>query len=280
MKTSRLLTLACLALAPMAANAHRMWILPSSTVVSGDEQWVVFDSAVSNNLFYPNHYAPELERFEALSPTGKSVELANGMRGQYRTTFDVHLQEQGTYRIFTQQSGVMAFWMKGEERQRWRGTMEEFKELDKSKKGFSGMERSSRVETFVTLGAPTTDTFEVKGQGLEFVPVTHPNDLFAGESATFTFYLDGQPWEGGTVTVIPGNDRYRNSVDEIELTTDDQGQITIEWPHAGRYWLEASHGNARGGPSGPGEGGAKKKPAPAGLKKVSNYSAVFEVLPL
>ena len=277
MKTSRLLTLACLAFAPMALNAHRMWILPSSTVVSGEDQWVVVDAAVSNNLFFPNHYAPELENFEVLDPTGQPVAFANGMRGKYRTTFDVPLTVKGTYRIFTQQAGIMASWMEGEERKRWRGTMEEFNELDQSKKNFGGMERHSRVETFVTLGAPTSDTFEVQGQGIEFVPVTHPNDLFAGEGASFTFYLDGKPWEGGKITVIPGNDRYRNSVDEIELTTDAQGQITIEWPRAGRYWLEASHGNARGGPDG---AGAKAKAAPAGLKKVSNYSAVFEVLPL
>ena len=37
---------------PMAAHAHRAWMLPSATVLSGNEPWVTVDAAVSNDLFY------------------------------------------------------------------------------------------------------------------------------------------------------------------------------------------------------------------------------------
>ncbi len=38
-------------LACSPALAHRMWILPSSTVLSGMEAWATFDAAISNTLF-------------------------------------------------------------------------------------------------------------------------------------------------------------------------------------------------------------------------------------
>src|SRR3546814_3338603 len=57
-------------------------------------------------------------------------------------------------------------------------------------------EANNRNEIFVTVGAPTTTLFTPTGKGIELVPVTHPNDLFAGESATFQFLLDGKPAAG------------------------------------------------------------------------------------
>ena len=52
MNTKPLLALAALVTLSSPALAHRFWILPSSTVLSGEEPWVTFDAAVSNNLFF------------------------------------------------------------------------------------------------------------------------------------------------------------------------------------------------------------------------------------
>lgn len=37
---------------PTIAEAHRAWMLPSATVLSGDDPWVTVDAAISNDLFY------------------------------------------------------------------------------------------------------------------------------------------------------------------------------------------------------------------------------------
>lgn len=37
---------------PIAAQAHRAWLLPSATVLSGKDVWVTVDAAVSNDLFF------------------------------------------------------------------------------------------------------------------------------------------------------------------------------------------------------------------------------------
>ncbi len=40
---------------PLSADAHRAWLLPSATVLSGTDNWVTIDAAVSNDLFYFEH---------------------------------------------------------------------------------------------------------------------------------------------------------------------------------------------------------------------------------
>jgi uncharacterized GH25 family protein len=101
-------------------------------------------------------------------------------------------------------------------------------------------ETSSRNEIYVTAGEPTTTVFKPTGKGLEFAPVTHPDELVAGETARFRFLIDGKPAAGLKVTVIPGGKRYRNEEGGMELATGADGVLTVTWPTAGMYWLNAT----------------------------------------
>jgi hypothetical protein len=156
-------------------------------------------------------------------------------------------------------------------------------------------EMSNRNEIFVTLGAPTSTIFKPTGEGIELVPVTHPNDLVSGEAATFQFLLDGKPAAGLKVTVIPGGIRYRDALGQMDLTADKDGKISVTWPTPGMYWLNASLGGGRegggeGGPGGPGGPGGEGGPgagapqgprpqAPAGPpQRRASYITTLEVL--
>lgn len=241
-KTLRLRALlAALALAaPMSALAHKQFLLPSYTVLS-EKEWVTVDAAVSNELFLFNHNPARLDALKITSPTGKTVAAQNQLTARYRSTFDVELTEPGTWRIALENQGLFANWEEGGQSKRWRGTVEAFeKEVPKNAEKLVVNQMANRVETYVTAGAPTTAVFEPTGQGLELVPVTHPNDLFAGEAASFKLVLDGQPAANLKVTVVPGGVRYRNTQDAIEVNTDAHGQFSVEWPAPGMYWLNAS----------------------------------------
>lgn len=50
-----LIAVAGLIAVPITADAHRAWLLPSATVLSGTDNWVTIDAAVSNDLFYFEH---------------------------------------------------------------------------------------------------------------------------------------------------------------------------------------------------------------------------------
>ena len=257
---------------PLTAQAHRAWLLPSATVLSSDDAWVSIDAAVSNDIFHADHAPMRTEGVTVTAPDGNIVEVQNANTGKFRSTFDVQLAQKGTYKIAVASAGLMARWETEEgERKMWPGRGERANPADfdkvvpKKAKNLEVSQFSRRMETFVTSGTPSGTVLKPTKQGLELVPVTHPNDLFAGESAEFQFLMDGKPVAGVKVTIIPGGMRYRNDQAAIELETDKKGSISVAWPQAGMYWLSASYRDDKA-----------KKPA---TSRSGSYAATFEVLP-
>ncbi|MNS76877.1 Nickel uptake substrate-specific transmembrane region [compost metagenome] len=133
----------------------------------------------------------------------------------------------------------MASYKQGGEQKRWRGAEADFPgALPADATDVEAVRTDSRTETFVTLGEPTDLT--PTGKGLELAPVTHPNDLAAGEAATFKLLKDGQPAADVEVTIARGGTRYRNNPEEITVKTGADGAFSVTWPEAGLYWLGAS----------------------------------------
>ncbi|MFC3442181.1 DUF4198 domain-containing protein [Sphingobium rhizovicinum] len=277
-----------------AAQAHRQWMMPSSTTLSGNESWVTVDAAVSNDLFYFEHFPMGTDNIAVTEPDGAVGKIENAAKGRYRSTFDVHLTKPGSYRIANVSTGIMGSYMlNGKQERLPRGTTKDklATAIPAGATNVQTAEMSNRNEIFVTLGAPTTTIFKPTGTGIELVPVTHPNDLVSGEAATFQFLLDGKPAAGLKVTVIPGGIRYRDSLGQMDLTADKDGKVAVTWPQPGMYWLNATLGGGReGGPGGPGgEGGAgapgagapsaPRPQAPAGPpQRRASYITTLEVL--
>ncbi len=242
--------LACLALAPQAA-AHRMWLLPSSTVLSGTEAWVTVDAAVSNTLFVFEHRPLRIDALLVTGPGGARVEPRNAHTGQFRTTFDLHLPTQGTYRISLASQTAMASWKENGEVKRWRGPAAELaRQVPSQAQELQVSRVDLRVETFVTLGKPSRDALAPAGEGLEIVPQTHPNDLAAGEDAEFLLLLDGAPAAGLELTVALGGGRHMETPFERKVTSGADGKVRLRFPAPGYYWLQAVVGSAGSGASG------------------------------
>lgn len=238
---AKLFTLAIALALPLSAQAHKTWLLPSDTVLSGEDPWITVDAAVSNDIFYFNHVPLRVDSLSIIGPDGAAVNAENSATGKYRNTFDVHLTQPGTYRIAVANVGLTASWDVDGKPKRWRGSAEKFaSEVPKDAKDLSVSESASRTETFVTAGRPNDVALKASGVGIELSPVTHPNDLFAGEQATFKLLIDGKPAAGLEVQVIADGIRYRQQQNEISATTDKDGQFSVTWPAAGRYWLHAN----------------------------------------
>ncbi|WP_028916116.1 DUF4198 domain-containing protein [Pseudoxanthomonas sp. J35] len=269
------------------AAAHKQWLLPSQATVNGKEVWVTFDGAVSNQLFFPDHVPMRLDNVVAIAPDGSPVELQNASTGKYRSTFDLRLEQEGTYRVANVNRGVSASWdtassLAAKEKAKAEGkpvsgpgaprggflrnaTAEELAtKIPADARNLQVTEVIGRVETFVTNGR-TTDLKAV-GEGLELVPVTHPNDLFEGEEAKFVLHVDGKPAAGLEVEVVRGDTRFRNAQEEIRATSGADGSFAVTFPQPGRYWLEVSSEDAR-------------SRVPQATKRRLMYVATLEVLP-
>ncbi|MBK5915397.1 DUF4198 domain-containing protein [Rhodocyclus purpureus] len=259
-----LLVLASLgsALLSSAAHAHSAWLLPSSTVVS-KAQWITVDAAVANDLFFFNHQPLALEHLRVTGPDGAPRATENLLRGRLRSVFDVELRDKGSYRLAVINEGLLASYKLNGENKRWRGSAADFaRALPPDASALKLGEMFSRVETFVTLGAPSP--LRAEGRGLEVLPEQH--DLFSGETTRFRLTIDGQAAAGIEVSVLRGGSRYRNHPEEIRVKSDGEGRFAVTWPQPGMYWLEA-------------ETTDRKTTHPEASERRLSYSATLEVLP-
>lgn len=272
--TTRLLAAAALLSVPAGLSAHRMWLLPSATVLSGTDGWVTVDAAVSNDLFFFDHQPGRLEAIKVWQPDGTPGRIQNGATGRYRSTFDVQLDKPGTWKIGSDNAGVMgSFKVDGvEKRIGRRGPPQPgapapltVADIPANATDVNIVESVGRNEIFVTAGSPTTTVFTPSGKGMELAPITHPDELVAGEAARFRFLVDGKPAAGLKVSVIPGGKRYRDAENGMELTTGADGVLTVTWPSAGMYWLNATASDA-------------KTSTPRATRRQLSYTATLEVL--
>lgn len=262
------------------ASAHRQWLLPSTTTLSGTSEWVTVDAAVSNDLFYADHVAMSPDQVKVWAPDGSEGTIENAATGRYRSTFDVKIDKPGTWAIGTERQGVMGtFKLNGET---WRvggrgrpaaaqgagapgganmqrpqgaapagapagpqgaGPMRMVASVEDIPAGATDIELtevSGKNMVFVTADAPTTTVLQPTGKGLEFQPITHPASLVSDEPARFRFLVDGKPAAGVNVTVVPGGKKFREAEEAQELKTDAEGVVTVQWPVPGVYWLDAT----------------------------------------
>lgn len=235
-----LATTLALTLCTPVVQAHSAFLLPSSTVLS-KPQWVTIDGGVGTDMFFFNHAPLRLDGLVVTAPDGSAVAPENLLVGKLRSVFDLNLTQSGTYRVANATSGVSARYKDKATGQNkgFRGTAAAFeKDVPADAEDLQVNESVTRLETFVTVGKPSA--FKPTGVGLELVAVTHPNDLYSGEEATFAFHLDGQPAAGLEVEIVPGGIRYRDKIGEIALKTDAQGRVTLTWPQPGLYRLEVN----------------------------------------
>jgi uncharacterized GH25 family protein len=252
------------ALASADAFAARAWLLPSQTIVANSGGWVTVDAAMADDLFSMNQGAMNVDALLVTGPDGQPVAPQNPAKGKTRSSFDLELRQPGTFRISVADDAVMARWEEDGKPKRWRGPAADMAaNIPAAAAKLEVEQMLRRVETFVTVGKPSA--VATLGKGLELVPLTHPNDLYAGETARFRFLLDGKPAKDLEVEIIAAGTRYRDAPGELLLKTDAKGEVAVTWPAAGLYWLDAGIQDDAAS-------------APNVKKRRANYNATFEVL--
>ena len=253
-----------------AAQAHDAWLLPNNTMIDAKEAWVTLDAGISNQLFEFNHAPLRLTNLMITDPDGVSTQAQGAVLGKYRSTLDLRLPKDGTYRLALVSNNAMGSYKLNGEVKRFR-TLEAnlSKEIPQGAQEVKTTITATRLETFVSANKTSNGALKPSGQGLELVPVTHPNELHAGETARFRFQLDGKPLANFPFSMVPGGVKYRGTLGELRFTTDAKGEASFTLPAANMYWLTAKFPvEQQKGPS-----------DAAGDTRRYSYSATLEVLP-
>lgn len=250
------------------AQAHDAWLLPNSTMVDAKEAWVTLDAGISNQLFEFNHAPLRLDNLTITDPDGATSKATGAVLGKYRSTLDLRLPKDGTYRLSIVNNNVMGSYKLNGETKRIRGPQGSPQvQVPAGATEVQTTNVLTRLETFVSANKMNETALKPSGVGLEMVPVTHPSDLRVGEPIRLRFQLDGKPVASMPFSVVPGTAKYRGSSGEQRLTTDAKGEASFTVAAPNMYYLSASFpGGERGAPQQP---GAKRY----------TYAATFEVLP-
>ncbi len=252
-----------------SALAHGRWLVPSHSILSGEEApYVTFDISISNDIFHPDwamggelpggqkrevpqdnpraKIISELMgsvRLELTSPSGK-VDDALPLVNFHRKSVSVaQLKESGTYRASVTQNPIyFTFYTdKSGKQHREFGKPGEVKHfLPEGASEIRGKKLSNRISTFVSRNDIGHKAIEPAQQGLDVQFKTHPNELFVGETAELALFLDGKPVpQSVEIKITRGGTRFRNERKPIILATGKKGRFDLKWPDAGMYLLEA-----------------------------------------
>ena len=101
------------------------------------------------------------------------------------------------------------------------------------------------AESFVTKGKPSPVP-AVTNKGFEFKFLTHPNELYAGESLKAQVLLDGKPVPNLEVDVFKGADSYQPNAkrEQPHVKTNAKGEVEVKFNEPGIYLITATYPEA------------------------------------
>jgi len=236
-------------------HAHEQFVVPSHTLLSGDKtQSVTLMASISNAIFHPDRPLGDSNTgadvgdlknlFDALehtviTPSGEVTTNLHWQAFARLSVADVALKESGTYRIgFVQPDLYMTTFKKANGAPA--RVFGPSPTIPNDATNIVYRTTSSRIETFVTLNSTSQKALMPTGKGIELSGETHPNDLFANETANFQLLFNGQPLQNDVhLKVIKSGTRHRNNRDEKNIAVDKNGRFNFTPTEAGFYFLAA-----------------------------------------
>ena len=217
---------------------HTPYLKPLSFEPSRGEL-VTLDASFAEKFFVPEvAFANSI--YLVSQPDGKTTTPDFMSQLKTRVVVEHKLQEDGTYRFSTGKRLGRVFKMY--ELDGKRHSMENPAEpIPKGAKLLSFFQSLTLAETYASKGAPNDVVFSAYNTGLEFIPVTHPNDLFVNEPFEFTSLFDGKPIEGLKVEVFLAKDQFTDEKPTHEIMSNTQGELSFTPIEAGTYLLLARH---------------------------------------
>ncbi|MDQ1120749.1 MULTISPECIES: DUF4198 domain-containing protein [Pseudoxanthomonas] len=263
MKTSAGLLALLLCLGAARAAAHTPYLAPS-TFSPQPGQTIAVDAAFAEMFFVPEA-AFDQTTLSVTSPDGSVAPFERTVTMKTRVAAEHTLPKiSGTYRLDSglRHGATFRVWEVDGKQESSRDAQAP---IPAGAKVLSNFQALTRAEAYVTVKALDRRVLAARGQGLEFVVSTHPNDLYVGESFAFSVHYDGKPLAHQAIEVTEAVWTSDREPEVVTLTSDAQGRVVLPLKRAGTWVALARH----------------RTPAPAGapVAEYSNsYTLTFRVL--
>jgi hypothetical protein len=214
------------------ASAYTAYVMPDAFLPS--DRSITLQGAYATSFFTPGSAVGG--QFAVIEPDG-----ADGFFNQAEVTTDstrlsATLFKEGTYRFSSgEQLGPVSnmVGVDGGWRQLQAG------ETPPEGAPTTTLQTVTVAETYVTLGAPNRTAVDRTIGRLALRPITHPNQVVAGQGFQVNATFDGAPFANAALVL------YKDGEPETDLdrfaTTDASGNATLTLDGPGRYVLVARH---------------------------------------
>lgn len=224
--------------AAIPAAAHTPYLLPNAfEPINGG--LVTLDASFAGHFFTPEVVFDNSE-FEVRLPSGKVEKPQTVIPLQSRVVVEHDMSEDGTYRFSTgRRLGRVfkAYEVDGKQINLESPDMP----VPDGAKLIDFYQSHTIAEVYVTRGAPSEAALAPRGDGLEYVARTHPNDLFVGDEMEMQALFYGKPIEGLSIDVFSGAHHASDDEPTFTLTSGADGSFSFTPEDAGAYLLRSRH---------------------------------------
>lgn len=239
MKPLRICSIVLLATLATSAVAHTPYLAPN-TFAPREGEVVTLDAAFAETFFVPE-VVFDRSRFEITAPDGTKREPDSVQYFKSRAVVEQTMPTQaGTWR-FSTGPRVGAVFRNWEIDGRKESTRDPKAAVPEGARMLPSFQAITLAETYLTIGAPDRGALKPRGSGIEIIPVTHPADLYTGESFVFEVLQDGKPVSGQDIEVTEAVWTSDRKADVVRLKTADDGRATLALRRAGTWLALVRH---------------------------------------
>ncbi|MBU2891836.1 DUF4198 domain-containing protein [Colwellia sp. D2M02] len=240
------LTLAASALIITPALAHDIYIWPSYFNINAEKPThVAVDVTASHTAFRPD-FAMASNGVKVTGVDGKALRrFGPYYQGQRRASFDLPVNEAGTYGLFYQREASYFTKYKIGKRDKDKhmraNKVEAAAKLPKGARDIETRSYATTAMSFVTNQAPTTEALAPTNQGFELIAITHPSDYVTNEALQVKALFNGEPVADQTIIIEQEGPQYRKNPEALEIKTNKEGIASFTLSNGGRYLLKTNH---------------------------------------
>lgn len=218
-----------------SSQAHTPYLAPTSfEPVMG--KMASFDASFAEAFFVPEA-AFNNSVFQVTSPDGSSSKPDQVVVMKTRVVIEHKLEQEGTYRLSTgaRMGAVFVIYqLDGKEKR----AMDPTEALPKGAKIKQHFQSITRADTYISRKNPSNGALKVEPQGFQILPISNPNELFAGEEFQLKILLDGKAMAEQEIKAYPANGS--GKPEAISFNSNADGLVALKLS-AGKYLLRARY---------------------------------------